>query len=133
MAEKTIQTATETVPREERAPATRDDERFLVPPVDIFETEQALVVVADLPGVERDGLDVRVDEDMLTIQGRVPRENDHDTVLSEFDRADYFRQFRLSDQFDPGRISAQLKHGVLTLELAKAEQAKPRQIQVKVD
>ncbi len=134
MAEDTIQTTGNQVPEENSAAPveTRDQSRYLVPPVDIFETEQALVVMADLPGVEHDGLHVRVDEGVLTIEGHTRRTESPDALLREFELADYFRQFRLSDQIDPEKISAELKNGVLTLNLAKAEPAKPRQIQVRV-
>ncbi len=134
MAENTVQTAVETKAREERAmpQVTRDENRYQVPPVDIYEQGDDLVVVADLPGVDRDGLKVRVDEDLLTIEGHVSKGSASDQVLREYELVDYYRQFRLSEEIDPERISAELKHGVLTLVLPKAEVAKPRQIEVRV-
>lgn len=130
MAENTIQTANNQVP-ERRTPQTRDEARYQVPPVDIFESQDALTVVADLPGVEKNGLNVRVDEDVLTIEGRVRHADHKGNLLNEYDLVDYWRQFRLSEEIDAERISAEIKHGALTLRLPKAEPAKPRQIQIK--
>ena len=130
MSEKTMQTTMEPETRTQ-PPVTRDERRHVTPPVDIYETEDGLTVIADLPGVEKDGLNVHVDEDVLTIEGRVYRQEKTPTV-AEFGLADYFRQFRLSEMIDPGRISAELRHGVLTIQLPKLEAVKPRQIEVKV-
>ena len=130
MSEKTMQTTMEPESRT-RPPVTRDERRHVTPPVDIYETEDGLTVIADLPGVEKDGLNVHVDEDVLTIEGRVYRKEKTPTI-AEFELADYFRQFRLSELIDPGRITAELRHGVLTIQLPKLEAVKPRQIEVKV-
>lgn len=133
MAENTIQTTNNnTMPETRRTPpVTRDEQRYQVPPVDIFESKNELTVMADLPGVEKDGLNVHVEEDVLTIEGRVRHDSRKGSVLNEYDLVDYWRQFRLSEEIDAERISAELKHGVLTLRLPKAEPAKPRQIEIK--
>ena len=133
MAEKTIQESN--VParvESDPLPTTREPERYLIPAVDIFETEEGLSLLADLPGVSKDGLDVRVEDDVLTISGKVsytPREGGNH---EEFRLLDYHRQFRLSDMVDQEKIQANLRNGVLTLALPKAEKAKPKKIDVKV-
>src|SRR5688572_23833263 len=132
MAEQTLQTQEQQTT--ERTPSTREETRYQVPPVDIFESEDGLVVVVDMPGVDKDGIDIRVDNGILTIRGKVQpiaRGNGHQGY-NEFVLLDYFRQFQLSDEVDVEKISADLKHGVLTIQLPKAEKAKPRRISVKV-
>jgi HSP20 family molecular chaperone IbpA len=133
MAENTIQTTNNQAAENRTLPVTRDENRYQIPPVDIFESNGDLTVVADLPGVEKDGLKVHVDEEgVLTIEGRVHHIEKKCNILNEYDLVDYFRQFRLSEEIDREKISAELKHGVLTLKLPKAEAAKPRHIEVNV-
>lgn len=128
MAEKTVPAT-----REASTPtATRDDERFVTPPVDIYETREALVVVADLPGVDRRGLEVKVIDGVLTIQGRTSHEMPGTPIIREFGLATFFRQFELSEHIDQQKIHAELSNGVLTVRLPKAETAKPKRIEVKV-
>ncbi len=112
--------------------ATREEARYMVPPVDIYETDKALAVIVDLPGVQKDDVDIRIDQDILTIKGKVQYEPPKDLIRGEFGLLDFFRQFQLSDEVDQGRISAESKNGVLTITLPKAEKAKPRQVKVKV-
>jgi HSP20 family molecular chaperone IbpA len=131
MAEKTVANRTR-----EQKPAsreeTRSDERYVTPPVDIYETAEGLVVKADLPGVAKDGLDVRVENNLLTIRGKAGHIAAGEPVYREYGLANFFRQFELNDRVDQQSISAELKHGVLTLTLPKAEEAKPRRIDVRV-
>lgn len=131
MAEKTIPTT-----REEKSPTsrevTRSRERYIAPPVDIYETMDGLVLIADLPGVSKETLEVGVENDILTIQAAAGHKAPGDPVHREFELVNFFRQFELSEKVDQGRISADLKHGVLALNLPKAEEAKPRRIEVKV-
>ena len=125
-----------TVPtKDERATeltATREDSRFLVPPVDIYETGEGLTVVADLPGVEKSDVSIRVENGLLTIEGRPSHQTTGTTIMAEFGLLKYFRQFELTDEVDQDKIQAEFKNGVLTVKLPKAEKAKPRQIEVKV-
>jgi HSP20 family protein len=131
MAEKTIATRAQ-----DKAPSSREEtrsqEQYIVPPVDIYETADGLVVKADLPGVEKDGLDVRVENSLLTIRGKAAHVAPGDPVYREYELMNFFRQFELNEQIDRSNISADLKQGVLTLNLPKAEAAKPRQIEIKV-
>jgi HSP20 family molecular chaperone IbpA len=131
MAEKTVATATQHVPA--ATEGTRNQERNVAPPVDIYETPDGLVVMADLPGVAQDDLDVRVDNNILTIRGISRHAAPGEPVHREYELINFFRQFELGERIDQGKISAELKHGVLTLNLPKAEEAKARKIEVRVD
>ncbi len=133
MAEKTIDKGDLPVRTDGRdLQATREDDRYLVPAVDIYESGDGLTLVADMPGVDKGGLDVRVEDDLLTIQGRLAYESRKEPTVREFQLASYWRQFQLSDTVDQEKIGAFLKNGVLTLTLPWAEKVKPKQIEVKV-
>lgn len=134
MAEKTEKTGTDIdlAPSAGKTLATREETRYMVPPVDIYETENALAVIVDLPGVQKDKVDIRVDQGILTIKGKVNYTPPKDLIRGEFGLLDFFRQFQLSDEVDQTRISAESKNGVLTITLPKAEKAAPRQVKVKV-
>ena len=109
---------------------TRQPDRYAVPLVDIYEEEDKLVVLADLPGVKKDGLSVQVEQGILTIEGKVERDTPGTVLSREFTLVPFFRQFRITEAIDSDRIRASLKNGVLRLELPKAEAAKPRKIPV---
>lgn len=129
MAERTVPVpATQTAATRE---PTRSEEVYVAPPVDIYEDDQGLIVLADLPGVEPAALDVRVDRGVLTIQGRANHLATGDPVYREYQLTGFFRQFQLPEEVDSGRISAELKHGVLTLRLPRSEAARPRRIEVR--
>jgi len=130
MAERTV--AVPEVQKPTTTESTRTHERYVAPPVDIYETRDGLVVLADLPGVAQEDLDVRVDNNVLTIRGHAHHAVPGDAIYREHELVSFFRQFELSDKVDQSRISADLKCGVLTLQLPKAEEAKPRQIEVRV-
>jgi HSP20 family molecular chaperone IbpA len=119
----------------EGAPAGREGTRsrdvFAPPPVDIYEDEQGLVVVADLPGVEPGALDVRVEQGVLTLLGRARALATGTPLHREYELTDFFRQFQLPEEIDAGRIEAALTQGVLTLRLPRAAPAPPRRIQVR--
>jgi HSP20 family protein len=131
MAEKTVATRSQerTVPSREE---TRSQERYVTPPVDIYETGEGLVVKADLPGVDKENLDVRVENNLLSIRGRATHAAPGDLIYREYGLINFFRQFELNERVDQSKISADLKNGVLTLNLPKAEEAKPRKIDVKI-
>src|SRR5215831_14649768 len=130
MAEKTV--ATPEVQKANMTESTRHQERYVAPPVDIYETRDGLVVLADLPGVAKEALDVRVDNNVLTIQKHARHIVPDEVLYQEYELVNFFRQFELSDKVDQGRITTDLKCGMLTLNLPKAEEAKPRQIEIRV-
>ena len=109
-------------------------QRTVVPPVDVFEDEASITLLADLPGVARDQLHVRVDGDTLLLEATastVGPEN-MELVYGELQCPAFRRQFTLSRELDTQRIDAQLRDGVLRLTIPKAEEARPRRIQVQV-
>lgn len=136
MAENTVETevvAGGNNPAAKGADTTRDGSRYLIPAVDIYETEDGLTVEADMPGVARDGVDVRVEDNTLTIRGKVGNGSAKGEFFREYELQDYFRQFKLNERVDQEKISAQLTHGVLKLHLPKAKAAKPHRIAVQVN
>lgn len=106
-----------------------------VPAVDITESEERLTVMADMPGVEIDGLTIDLKEDVLTIHGQVSDSagENRNTIYREYNVGDYQRQFTLSNAIDQEKIEARLKDGVLTLVLPKIEKPKPRKIEIRTD
>jgi HSP20 family molecular chaperone IbpA len=131
MAEKTVPSV-----HGEAAPTRREDtraqERYITPPVDIFETKDGLTVVADLPGVEQKALEVRVADGILTLQGRTAHTAPGTPIEREYELLNFYRQFELPEEVDPDKIGAELKHGVLSLHLPKKKKAMPRSIEVSV-
>ena len=107
--------------------------RIFTPAVDIFETEKEIRLLADLPGVKTEGLNIDLRDDILTLTGEVkPFEGpDEEDILIEYDVGSYYRQFTLSEVIDQKKIDAQLQNGVLRLTLPKVEKATPRQVTVK--
>jgi HSP20 family protein len=107
--------------------------RVFLPAVDIFETPEALVLVADMPGVPADKVTVDLRDNQLIISGEVgpPLSQGETMVAQEYYTGDYIREFHLGSLIDQGKIEALMKDGVLRLGLAKVERAKPRKIKVK--
>ena len=105
--------------------------RFL-PVTDIFETDQALTVILEMPGVDRDKVDIHVENNVLTIEGGVDftKYQGLQPLYTEYNVGDYARSFQLSSTINQEGITADLKDGVVTLILPKAEKAKPRKIKV---
>ncbi|OGP49056.1 MAG: heat-shock protein Hsp20 [Deltaproteobacteria bacterium RBG_13_43_22] len=106
-----------------------------IPAVDIYENEEALTMIAELPGVDQEGLHIDLKDNQISILGEVgeltgPQER---ILLKEFETGRYYRQFSLSDVIDQNRISAHLGNGVLKVVLPKIEKAKPRRIEVSVE
>lgn len=124
-----------TVPQQQSQalPETREESRVLTPPVDIFETEEGLAVIADLPGVDKEAVEIRVENDVLTLSGKPNTGRPDTAIYTEFQLAGFFRQFQLSDRVDQEKIRAEVKNGVLTIYLPKAEKAKPKKIAVQVN
>jgi len=111
---------------------TQDKVTF-IPRSDIYEREDALVVVADMPGVDEKSVDIHVERKVLTITGRVPADEfeGHRLAYAEYEAGDFERSFNLSDEVDIDKIEATVKQGVLRLVLPKAEAALPKKIAVK--
>jgi HSP20 family molecular chaperone IbpA len=108
---------------------------IFAPNVDIFENDNHLTLLADLPGVTTDKLNIDLRDNILTLVGDVsPYEGPDEKDLSiEYEVGRYYRQFTLSEVIDQSRIEAQLKDGVLRLTLPKVEKAKPRSITVSAE
>jgi HSP20 family protein len=112
--------------------ATRPTRAFL-PTTDIFETEDALTMVLEMPGVDRDNIEVSVENGVLTVEGKINfgKYEGLQPVYSEYNIGPYRRTFRISSRIDQDKIRAEMRDGVITLVLPKAEEAKPRRIEVK--
>lgn len=106
--------------------------RFYVPNADIYETEEALTVVVEVPGAEKKDVDIKLEDDVLRIEGRIDfsKYENLEPVYSEYNVGHFARAFTLGDQVDQEGISADLKDGVLTLTLRKARRALPRRIAI---
>lgn len=107
----------------------------LVPSVDIYEDETGFTLVADLPGVSKERLGVKVNGDNLLIEGEVsvPSPQGMELLYAEIPASSYQRSFTLSRELDAAKIEANLKDGVLKLRIPKAEEARPRRIDIKVE
>lgn len=109
-------------------------ERALLPPVDVVEDSTGITLYADLPGVPRDQLHLRVEGDQLTIEAelRLPVPDQMTAGHAEVTLSRYRRTFTLSKELDADQVSAELAHGVLRVRVPKAAHAQPRKIQVQV-
>jgi len=106
--------------------------RQFLPVTDIFETEQSLTLVVEMPGVKKDNVEVRVENDVLTVEGQMDFAN-YDglqPLYTEYNVGNYVRSFQLSNKIDQDGIRAELKDGVMTLVLPKAEKARARKVMV---
>jgi len=102
------------------------------PRFDIWENDDEMILYGDLPGVLPEDLDVRFENPVLTIHGKVsPRHKDIKILHSEYGIGDFHRAFTIGEAIDTGRISAELKNGVVKVHLPKSEKVKPRRIEVK--
>ncbi|KAI3606220.1 Molecular chaperone (small heat shock protein) [Cupriavidus necator H850] len=118
-----------------RTQATSGERRgTIVPAVDVFEDQTGITVVADLPGVSKDRLDVKVQDGNLVIeaQASVPTPDGLRLLHAEIPAPSYFRAFTLSPDFDTAKIEANLQDGVLKLRIPRSEKARPRRIEVKL-
>jgi HSP20 family protein len=124
------------LPVKEKHAVTRDpgthEGSYFEPAVDIYETEEALTLNADVPGAVAEDIQTDLKDNLLTITARLgPLDSRWRPLYQEFETGHYVRQFRLGQQIDQSKISAQLKDGVLTLTLPKAERARARRIEIK--
>lgn len=118
--------------RAEQTQAVRrqDEDRRFQPATDIIETTDAVMLRLDMPGVPKENVDLTIDKDMLTIVGKARPEESGEAVYRETYIGDYQRQFTLTTDVDSSKITATMTHGVLTVRIPKAEQLKPRKIQI---
>jgi HSP20 family protein len=123
--ETAVKNEPETVERTRGGPVYR-------PNVDILEAPNELTLVADMPGVNNESIDIDFEDGLLTVQGKVGQrhENEGHLLLREYGLGDFFRTFRVSERIDVAGIHAECKDGVLTVHLPKVEAAKPRKIAV---
>jgi HSP20 family protein len=107
--------------------------RQFLPASDIYETESDLMVVLEMPGVEKGNVSVNVENSVLSVEGRLDltKYQGLQPLYTEYNIGNYSRSFRLSSKIDQNKIAAEMKDGVLSLRLPKVEEAKPRIIQVK--
>jgi HSP20 family protein len=107
--------------------------RYYVPNTDIFETEDALTVVMEIPGVEKKDIEVKLENDVLRVEGRIDfsKYEGLDPLYTEYNVGHFARAFTLSREVDQQQIAAQLEDGVLKLTLKKAAKARPRRIDIK--
>jgi len=112
---------------------TATDSRFVVPRVDVLEDESGITLLADLPGVPKESLELKVEGDTLLVEGVVatPLSQQLQSVYAEVRVPRYRRTFTLSRELDAGRIEANLKDGVLKLRIPKQDHARPRRIEVR--
>jgi HSP20 family protein len=117
----------------EKTEETTIPARVFLPTADIYETQDALTVVLEMPGVEKSNVDVRVEDGVLEVQGRLDlsKYQGLQPLYTEYNVGHYARSFQLSSRIDQNKIGAQLKDGVLSLTLPKVEEAKPRSIEVR--
>jgi len=104
----------------------------IVPPVDIYETDNDIILLADMPGVTKENLQVDVNNDELTISGMFLEDEDNNAnkLIKEYIYGQYSRIFTLSDVIAQDKISAKLDNGVLTVTLPKQEKVKPKKIEI---
>jgi HSP20 family protein len=107
--------------------------RAFMPNADIFETEDVLTLVLEMPGVDRDNIDISVENGVLTVEGKINlgKYEGLQPVYGEYNVGPYRRSFRISSRIDQDKINAEMRDGVITLVLPKAEEAKPRRIEVR--
>lgn len=107
--------------------------RQFLPATDIYETESDLMVILEMPGVEKGNVSINVEDSVLSVEGRLDLTNYQglQPLYTEYNIGNYSRSFRLSSKINQNKIAAEMKDGILSLRLPKVEEAKPRTIQVK--
>jgi HSP20 family protein len=112
-------------------PQTVEAQRdFITPEVNIVETQEGYVLEAEMPGVTKDGLDIQLEDNVLTLVGRRAQSLAGSSLYRESRSADFRRVFELDPSIESGKITARIEQGILTLTLPKAEKVKPRKITV---
>lgn len=111
------------------------EERVIVPPVDIFETDNEYVIKAEMPGVSKEDVEITLDNNELTINGKVNElyKNTDNLKYAEFRLYNYTRKFTVGEEINSNALNAKLENGLLTLTLPKSEHVKPRRIEIKAE
>jgi HSP20 family protein len=136
MMEEAMATAQELAVRDKKELVGKEEKtvpgRYYVPYGDIYETDEALTVVLEMPGVEKKDLDVSLENGILRVDGRIDftKYDGMDPLYTEYNVGHYTRSFTLSNKIDQEHISAQLEDGVLTLTMPKAKEAQSRRISI---
>lgn len=113
---------------------TTKHEKYFIPAVDIFESEDDVTVIAEMPGVTADEIEVTLEDDVLTLRGRNKTEESSGKILlQEYEPGNYQRRFTVAETIDQEKIKASMNNGMLRITLPKAEPAKPRKIEVQID
>jgi HSP20 family protein len=131
MAQEVKETAKQEVQQPSGTERTKT-KKVYVPEVDIYETKDSIVLIADLPGVDEKSVDIVLEKNVLTITGAAEpvAYPGYSLTYSEYDTGDYQRAFTISDEVDRDNIDAVVKNGILTITLHKAEKAKVKKISV---
>jgi len=116
--------------RPARPPSAVEERPYVSPNVNIVETKDGYILEAEMPGVAKDGLEISLEENVLTITGRRLPDPTASLLYRESARVDYRRVFELDPSIENGKINARIDQGILTLTLPKAEKVKPRRITV---
>ncbi len=123
--------------KQSEAPVSEERERVrtIVPPVDVYENSEGIILLADMPGVPKENLDVQVDKDVLTIKGKIAKvvPDNLKPLYAEFGAAEYERAFTLGADVDISKIDARISKGVLRLFLPKLEEVRPKKIEIQVE
>lgn len=116
---------------EQKGEPTRPTKQF-VPAVDIYETGEAVTLLADMPGVSREGVEIKLEEGVLTLKGSATEHNLKGSreLLREYEIGNFIRKFTISEAIDQGKINASISHGVLKVVLPKVKPPQPRKIEV---
>jgi len=110
-----------------------ENENWIAPVVDIFETEEDFILVANMPGVNKENVKIKIEDGSLLIMGKVNYENliNENYILNESQIGNFYRKFQISESIDDARIEAKLENGQLIVHLPKHERAKPKNIEIK--
>ncbi|MCF8241606.1 MAG: Hsp20/alpha crystallin family protein [Melioribacteraceae bacterium] len=110
-----------------------ENESWVAPLIDIYETSEEYNLIANLPGVEKNGLKIKLEDGHLIIMGRIDYTDamNKKYILKEIETGNYYRRFKIADAVDESKIDASFQNGQLTLSLPKHERLKPKNIEIK--
>jgi HSP20 family protein len=132
MSDKELQTKQKREVQQEGEP-TKPMKQF-IPAVDIYEDDTSVTLIAEMPGISKNGVEVKLDDGSLSIVGSTPNDNEMEgkaVLLQEFDTGNYIRKFTLSETIDQDKIEALMAEGILKLVLPKIQPAKPKKIEIR--